>query len=655
MQKRVIVLLVLLLAVAIPTTAQESNCDIDLEKAITLLFQAQREADGGNAFGAVQTIDDVQADLLALIETCSGMMFPLPKSYIAPDQSIAFNYPEGWTLRSLDPGIYLIASTPDLVNFFEEDETIPTGEQMLFVGVLPVDEMGYDLQEITFETVAREMQEDLRESDQRVGSAQPIEINGRQAKRFQFGSSGFSGFVDIVDYLGDEEQAVVVIMALAAPGETESVEFILDAFGTSLSYPAVLSLRQPGVPLEDLAYKSVTAVTDLSEDIETRLMALAPDGSAIAWFDRAGDGAVCLFTLADQSTVCTPMPEELRLSPPLIQWSPNSDYIAFADDLYRLFRESDFILYDVAEGWIFNRTDDGFADWNFISPDDDEGPGPVWLDAVFTWGPDNQLYFIRDTFPTSTSDRDDMWTGLFRMAPDGGEPELLWDLTGMFAPFPVYPGQEFSLDGVIAVSPDASQVAVLVREQDFESPRNGIWVVDVSGENQPQHILDSSILNMGLPEDVREELQNRVLPTALAWDAEGTGIYLLANTHGMTTPNYAFAYYLEVETGQLIVLNPLTGISESDLVVVDPDTGRSPQFQMARAAVLAPDGQGLLVLNQDPISRAVGISSLRVVDGEIEQELLYAVNDAGFVPSLSATVASDGTALLWGFLFTPEQ
>ena len=65
MKKRVTFLLVLILAAVLPASAQESGCDINLEQAQSLLFQAQREADSGNHFDALQTIDDLQVNLQA--------------------------------------------------------------------------------------------------------------------------------------------------------------------------------------------------------------------------------------------------------------------------------------------------------------------------------------------------------------------------------------------------------------------------------------------------------------------------------------------------------------------------------------------------------------------------------------------------------------
>jgi hypothetical protein len=653
MKKRVILLLILILTAVLPTSAQESGCDINLEQAINLLFQAQRDADGGDTLSAVQTIEAVQADLQALIDACSGVSVPLPRSFVAPDQSLSFNYPDSWTLRSIDTGVYyMVTSTPAVADLIaNESGVIPEGEQALVLAVVDVSD-GYGSQAPTsFEEIVDAMHQDFNDANEQVSGPVPMEINGRQARRFRIENPIASAILDAVDYMSEDELSVVLIAGFAAPGETAALEPLLEAFEASVSLPAVMTLRQPGVPLEDLRYVSAVAITDLSEDIDPRRMALAPNGSAIAWYERADDGAICLFALADQTSTCAPVPETFGDVPLLLYWSPDSAYIAFTGNFFQTFRESDIHLYDVAQGLIFDRTDDGVDEgWSPFGGSD--SGDPVWADAVFTWGPDGDIYFIRDTFPSGTMDTDTAQTGLYRIAPDGGEAALLRDLTGMFEPFPFAPTEAFSLDGVMSVSSDAQQIAFLVRENELDSPHNGVWAMDLAGEAPPHQLIDNSLLLIGIPED-RE--QYAVIPSALTWDADGTGIYLLADTFYTEPPYYALAYHIDVETSQITLLTDVTGLTEEELTTLDPDTGRSPQFQMARGAVLAPDGHGLLVLNQDPINRVTGISSLRVVDGVVESELLYLVEDATPQPAVSATVASDGTALMWGYLFTPEH
>ena len=653
MQKRVIFLLVLILAAVVPASAQESDCDINLEQALTLLFQAQRQADSDNAFGAVQTIGDVQADLQVLIDTCSGLMFPMPMSFVAPDESLAFNYPENWTMRTMEDGVYMVSSTPamDDMEYIDVDH-MPSGEQMLMVAVMDIAEMYQNQQMGSFDEVISMMRQDLIDANEQVSQPVPMEFKGRQAMRFHVETTSASAIIDVVDYMSDDQKTVLIMMGFAGQGETAALEPVFEAFEASVRHPAVLSLRQLGVPMKDLTYVSAAAITDLNEDIKTRVMALAPDGSAIAWWEES---AICLYTFDDQMVTCDPIPEDYRSRPPMLHWSPDSAYIAFSADFFQFFHEPDIYIYVVTERRVFDRTDDGFREWNLISPDDEEGPGPVWIDAVFTWGPDGYIYFIRDTFPSSTSDRDEMWTGLFRMAPEGGEPELIRDLTGVFSLFPIYPTADYSLEGVMAVSPDAQRIALLIRENEFDSPRNGVWVMDLSGANPPAQIVTSDIFSTGLPESYRDQTAYGTIPYALTWDAEGTGFYLLARDYGNREMVSGLAYHIDVQSGRTTLLTDVTDFTAEEFMAIDEATGRSPQFLMAQAAVLAPDGSGLLIFNRDPISGVMGISSLRVVDGTVENELLYLIEDAEVLPSMSATVARDGTALMWGYLFMPGK
>ena len=90
------------------------------------------------------------------------------------------------------------------------------------------------------------------------------------------------------------------------------------------------------------------------------------------------------------------------------------------------------------------------------------------------WHPsDGQIYFWR-IVPLGNF----RYTiGLYRISPDGGEPELVRDLTAQFAAqIPLYDYERLFLDGVSAISPDGNTVAALMtRVNDMGGTEQSLW------------------------------------------------------------------------------------------------------------------------------------------------------------------------------------
>jgi hypothetical protein len=628
-------------SVLLPVQAQDSNCDIELEETILALIQAQRQADSGNTFGAVQRIDDIQIELAALAEACSGVLFPLPRSFTAPDGSIAFNYPDEWVLSHPNTNVTIIATPNDVLSKYENGDEMIEGEQMMVVLRIDATTLTDDGD---FDNVANDLWNDLGNSFASVSPLMPIEVNGKPTWRFSIEDGRVAGMVDIINYVEDEAPAVLVIMSLGANSERDMVETILESFEKSVQHPAIVSLRQLGVSLDSLTYDNAIFIEDFSEDIDMRTAALAPDGSAIAWFARGGDGAICLYTFATEAITCKMAPNSLRGNPLVLHWSPDSATIGFTNSYFHTFLEPDIFVYDVANNQIINLTDDGIDDdWNPFTDTEET----VWIDALLTWGADGYIYFIREEAVPPGSDN--LRNGFYRVAPGQDEAEPVRDLTLYFERYPTSYRNEHFLDGVMSVSPDAQQIAFVVMEPQIDAPNNGVWVMDLTGEAPPQQLASMTDFNLGLPAEYADDL---LFPIGLAWDAEGDGLYVMANTP-VRQLNYWLAYHIDVATGAMTLLTDLTEFTAEELITVDEATGLAPEFFMAKAGVLAPDASGLLIFNGD--QEQAGLSALRMEDGVGEQELLYQIEEYRRVPAYAATIAANGIALINGYLFFPSE
>ena len=634
-------------------TAQEGACDINLEDAIANLFQAQRSADSGDTATALANIATVQADLSAISELCSGEGPDLPQRYVASDDGIAFHYPAGWVLDdSLQDNAYIVATSEATLDIMQASnpENMPEGEFLILVWLLR-DDGDTGLGEFeSFEQVVREFRDELiGGSFGQMSATEAFSLNDQRGLSMTASNTGFLGILDFVDYLNTDTPQVLFVTIFGNPVDEAQMSQLLHAVESSIEIPAQLSAT-PAIPTEALNYVSATSIRDISEDINFREMALSPDGTTIAYFETDDSDQICLYTLAGGDINCDPVPDEYGGRPPQLLWSPDGHYIAFSIDFFRLFREADLWLYDVENGAVFNRTDDGIDDFRI----GDNPESDMWIDQVFTWGADNNLYIYRYTIPAGGSTGDSRQE-LVRLSPDGGETELIRDFTVDFDIFPVFSNEEIILDGSITVSPDSQHIAFVVREREQDSANNGVWVVDINGDNL-RKVMNNRDFQRGVPDSAMEQRFASRMSIGVAWNATSDGLFVLGNNLAFARAGagYSNVYYVDLSTSQVTVMTDFSDVEGDDLFEIDEETGLSSMFEMPFTATVTPDRNAVLIFNRDFRNGPIGISIVRLTDNGGEQELLYRVDDGDPLPSLIANVASDGTVIMMGYVFETE-
>ncbi len=649
----IIGLLVILLALPVGMiNAQDTpgNCTVELETLILTMVQAQRAADAGNTFQAVQDLDAIQAELADLVTRCEGVLFPMPLSYTDPDESVTFNYPENWVFRAVDTNIYLVASSSALMQRLNDGDDLSTGDQAIILFVMPLDEPVTS--PANLDEIALAFAEDQFSGSASIRNPQPLDFLDHPAQRLTYSDVTYAGYFDFIDYSDAEQPAILVVAGFALSSELELLSPLLKAFEQNLQYPPRRSLRLTGVGLDALTYTTGLTESQSGESIPPNA-ALAPDGSALAWYDR-GERAICVYTLTTTSTVCAPVPEQWQTQQPLeIYWSPDAAYIAWTGDLFRTFREADIMLYEVATNRLIDATDDGNDDWRLLRPKD-EDTGPIWLDAVITWGPDGYLYFLRDILTGPEYERDLMRSGLYRLDPSSGETEQLRDMTGYFADnWLIYPTYGYSnLEGAIALSPDASQIAYLVRHPDPDDPVSGVYTMTVSGTEEPVQVANFEQLTVGFPDSGNSA---RIMPLALAWTADGTGLVVLS-TNPVYTSGVMLLHYVDLNSGQVTPLFDYSGLDERDMFIAAEGEDFPPAFYAPRTVVLAPDGENLLALHFWEGQIGLSVITLSRDPLQAKQTMLFTSAEGGYhLRDTTSTAGRDGTLLLQGVLFIPEN
>jgi hypothetical protein len=220
---------------------------------------------------------------------------------------------------------------------------------------------------------------------------------------------------------------------------------------------------------------------------------------------------------------------------------------------------------------------------------DRSGENEAVTDIMPVWNPaTGDLYFWRVLPEIDESAQ------LYRIALPDGEPQLVADLTGVFPYLSIFNPQFFYLDGAQAFSPDGETLAVVVRGNDREDFRNGIWLIDIeSGQTTP--LTSFSRLTAGLQGWVEE-----VYPTwqsyGLAWTGDGSSIatMMVDQVYALEVP--IIPYVINVDTAEATPLLDFSDVEEKSEMFAIPDEGLPLIAYSPRYAVLAPDGQSMMAI-----------------------------------------------------------
>jgi hypothetical protein len=375
---------------------------------------------------------------------------------------------------------------------------------------------------------------------------------------------------------------------------------------------------------------------------------LSPDGSAIAWAMQTGRGRnqarlMCVFLFANADKTCIEAPEAFLGYPYQLEWSPDSAFIAFSENPEQLGHESDIWLFDVADGAFTNLTDDGVEGaWRSAEP------GAFVLDYLPMWNEaDGDLYFWR-TEPLG----DFQYTlELYRISPQGGEPELVRDLSEFFPQQLLLFDYEFYyMDGVSAISPDGTQLAMAVSSlQDVSASENGLWLLDLTDdETPPQQLATMTDFQAALPAWQPVPAS----PAGLSWTTDSAGVVVMAASNDIQLPLNLF-YYADVATGEFTPVVDFSGIEDQETFFSAEEGDLPPRYYSPWTASLSPAGDKLLMYNN--LGGLVGLLSAPLPPtGELPGFVYESQFETATTVSRSSR-SSDGKMILSSILFTMEE
>ena len=337
-------------------------------------------------------------------------------------------------------------------------------------------------------------------------------------------------------------------------------------------------------------------VTNQSETFieETQLLSLSPDGK---WFFSLMLDSICIFDAASLAEkVCSSW--NTSLDPKSIAWAPDSQRIAFAENLAVL-TESDIWVFDISAGKLNNITNDGLeGDLTTSRQRAKSEVTEINLDSLPAWSPDGKtLVFVRSTYG------DTKQTILCTIPAAGGEVTKL-----------VIADSKHSLAVWRAMrwTPDGKNILFTITILEETTDKNGIWIVDKNGDNYKQLVKEKE--GWGYP---------ALYDVSAKGDKALIG-YPRAITRADFNPNLSFYELLDLKTGSL---TPLKETSTEQ-------TSSQPKFYSPTQVTFSPDGSKILYhykqeVGDQPTPQLV----IRDVDGTGEEVLgswpIYIGDDVG--------------------------
>jgi hypothetical protein len=400
-----------------------------------------------------------------------------------------------------------------------------------------------------------------------------------------------------------------------------------------------------------ITVESSRPLLSVVDETDPWFTALSPDGAHLVYYKEGGRGQdtpqVCLYTFNNAAKKCYNLSRDLFAGYPYqFQWSPDSSMVAFSENPLELANESDIWLFKVVDGTFVNLTDDGqTGPWQQPT-----GTPSANIDYLPAWNPaDSQIYFWRFV---SLGEYLQFTLALYRVSPEGGEAELVRDLTQAIPQaVPVFKQEGFYLDGPAAISPDGRELAALFSTLDeFSETQTDLWLINLADtEAAPQELASTSAFSAAVP----DWQAYPTYPTGLSWTAGGRGVLVIAQSEGPNTPFTVF-YHVDVENGSITPVVDFSGLPDAE-AYSEPAPGSDIPFRYfsPQTGSLSPQGNKLLMVNDLGGDWGLLVTGLPP-DGTLP--VVSAATEAStmFTASRSSRSA-DGKVLMYGLLLTVQE
>jgi len=240
-----VITLIGLLMLAFPLAAQDTPCAPDLAPVRELLDQAEAQIAGGDNDAAVANLNSAREQLQTLIAACTPVN--LSQSLVTHGGQLALNYPEGWDYEvvneSDDPGDPTnVQFANDSAVFERAGGSIPeliAGDQLVFMIAGEPDAIVDELDAAPSpQAILKAIQQTIKESNEeeeiQFDEIEQSSIHDRRAATLNMRYSSFEARVFALEL--EREDFFVVLLAVSAPGELDTIVSIAEDMAASLQY-----------------------------------------------------------------------------------------------------------------------------------------------------------------------------------------------------------------------------------------------------------------------------------------------------------------------------------------------------------------------------------------------------------------------------------
>jgi hypothetical protein len=271
------------------------------------------------------------------------------------------------------------------------------------------------------------------------------------------------------------------------------------------------------------------------------------------------------------------------------------------------------------------------------------------LDYLPAWNAaDGKIYFWRGT-PIEYMKFN---MGLYRIAPAGGEPELVRDVTTAIpSSLPVFRQENFYLDGPSAISPDGKTAAALMSTLDeFGGLQSNLWLIDLTDASiAPRQLITYGGFSAALP--TWQEFP--AYPAGVSWTADSKGIVAHARSEDSHTSITLF-YHVDVATGAVKPVLDLSGVADTATYNAPaPNSDLPLRYYSPQTGSISPAGDKLLMLSN--LAGVIGVLTSLLPPAE-PLPYVSGLSEATLISSSTrASHSKDGKVLMYGLLLTVKE
>ena len=394
---------------------------------------------------------------------------------------------------------------------------------------------------------------------------------------------------------------------------------------------------------------SETSIADVINENNPYLVTLSNGGAHVTWPKTEGrfwnrERELCIYTFNTAATECDVAADNYEGYPYAFFWSPDDKYIAWTENPIQLGYESDIWVFDTTTKEFENLTDDGVTgDWVAAEP------GSYMLDYLPMWNQqDGDIYFWRSIPDPSFALS--MTLSIMSVSPASGVVELVREVQGPAGGDLIwFNGEMWYMDGVSALSPDGSRVAVLavsVDEDTGADENDGLWIVNVDDATMPPvQLVSSDGFQAANPSWSNAPL----VPSGLSWAANGERLVVIAQNQD---PQEALVvlYDVDAASGAVSPVVDFSDVPDISAYTAEPaDGGVPPRFYSPWTASMSPDNEQLLMYQN--IANVAGILVSPLPPTGTLPGMDHESTTEDPVPTVRSSRSRDGKVLIYNILF----